>query len=185
MNYPGQTLNGGPGYAGSQTRRELQQVYQRSLAQPAILAILLMLAISFYLPLQRSNGYGATDASTSYCVASASSNLLADPNTAINVKLGTACGDWLKLADSAVLIAYNYSGNYNPYTTAPLTSHILWTKPEAYGGVLGGDFGGTTTYSDYYSTRQYERMYGPIIMNGYLYYTDFREVQINLQPTLA
>ncbi len=66
---------------------------------------------------------------------------------------------------------YNYTGNYNPYTTAPLASHIMWTKPVSYGGVLGGDFGGTTTYGNYYSTSQYERKYNPIVINGYIFYT--------------
>ena len=65
---------------------------------------------------------------------------------------------------------YNFSSNYNPYTLAPKTAHILWTKPEAFGGVLGGEFGGTTTYGNYYSTAQYERKYNPVIMNGFLYY---------------
>jgi hypothetical protein len=65
---------------------------------------------------------------------------------------------------------YNYTSNYNPYTLAPTTAHILWTKPEAFGGVLGGEFGGTTTYGNYYSTAQYEKKYNPVIMNGYLYY---------------
>jgi hypothetical protein len=68
---------------------------------------------------------------------------------------------------------YNTSANYNPYTTAPTTAHILWTKPEAFGGVLGGDFGGTTTYGNYYSTAQYEKKYNPIIINGYLYFTEY------------
>ena len=65
---------------------------------------------------------------------------------------------------------YNFSSNYNPYTLAPKTAHILWTKPEAFGGVLGGEFGGTTTYGNYYSTAQYERKYNPVIINGFLYY---------------
>ncbi|MGO8807822.1 MAG: PQQ-binding-like beta-propeller repeat protein [Candidatus Bathyarchaeia archaeon] len=68
---------------------------------------------------------------------------------------------------------FNQSGNYNPYTTAPMTAHIIWTRPTAFGGVLGGQFGGTTTYGNYYSTRQYEHLYSPIIMNGYLYYTQY------------
>jgi hypothetical protein len=46
----------------------------------------------------------------------------------------------------------------------------MWTKPEAFGGVLGGDFGGTTTYGNYYSTSQYEKKFTPVIINGYLYY---------------
>ena len=67
---------------------------------------------------------------------------------------------------------YNFSSNYNPYTTAPLTAHVMWTIPAAFGGVLGGDAGGTGT-SNYYATAQYERKYNPIIINGYLYYTEF------------
>ena len=68
---------------------------------------------------------------------------------------------------------YNESGNYNPYTLAPTTSHILWTEPAAFGGALGGSFGGTTTYGNYYSTEQYEHKFEQIVMNGYLYYTQY------------
>ena len=62
------------------------------------------------------------------------------------------------------------SANYNPYTTAPNTAHILWTKPVAFGGTIGGEFGGSET-SNFYSTSQYEPKFAPIIMNGILYYT--------------
>ncbi|MCL4429221.1 MAG: PQQ-binding-like beta-propeller repeat protein [Chloroflexi bacterium] len=68
---------------------------------------------------------------------------------------------------------YNTTTNFNPYTTAPLSSHIMWTRPAAFGGVIGGDAGGTTTYGNYYSTSQYERKYSPIVINGVLYYTEF------------
>jgi len=68
---------------------------------------------------------------------------------------------------------YNTTSNFNPYSTAPLTSHIMWTRPVAFGGAIGGDAGGTTTYGNYYSTSQYERKYLPIVINGYLYYTEF------------
>ena len=68
---------------------------------------------------------------------------------------------------------YNISSNYNPYTLAPMTAHIMWTTPEAFGGVLGGQYGGTTTYGNYYSTSQYEKKFDQIVMNGYLYYTEF------------
>ena len=50
---------------------------------------------------------------------------------------------------------YNATGNYNPYTTAPNTAHILWTKPEAFGGIIGGEFGSSET-ANYYATSQYE-----------------------------
>ena len=51
---------------------------------------------------------------------------------------------------------YNFSSNYNPYTTAPLTAHIMWTKPEAFGGAILEDPSQvSTTYGDYYSVSQY------------------------------
>ena len=50
-------------------------------------------------------------------------------------------GPWLGLAADpfATTGQYNDTGNYNPYTTAPTTAHILWTKPWCVGGVAGGD----------------------------------------------
>jgi hypothetical protein len=83
-------------------------------------------------------------------------------------------GNWLGLAAStfATTGMYNASGNFNPYTTAPNTAHVVWTKPEAWGGLIGGEFGGTET-SNYYSTSQYEPKFAPIIMNGILYYTAY------------
>jgi len=68
---------------------------------------------------------------------------------------------------------YNATTNFNPYSTAPLTSHIMWTRPVAFGGTIGGNAGGTTTYGNYYSTSQYERKYVPIVINGFMYYTEF------------
>jgi hypothetical protein len=81
-------------------------------------------------------------------------------------------GNWLGLGVSTFANTgmYNASANYNPYTTAPNTPHILWTKPEAWGGIIGGEFGNSET-SNYYSTSQYEPKFAPIIMQGVLYYT--------------
>ena len=81
-------------------------------------------------------------------------------------------GNWLGLGVStfAATGMYNISGNYNPFTIAPNTAHILWTKPEAFGGIIGGEFGSSET-ANYYSTSQYEPKFAPIIMQGVLYYT--------------
>jgi len=81
-------------------------------------------------------------------------------------------GNWYGFAAStfAATGMYNASGNFNPYTTAPNTAHIVWTKPEAFGGMIGGEFGGSQQ-SNYYSTSQYEPKFAPIIINGILYYT--------------
>ena len=95
------------------------------------------------------------------------------PVNAMNVNNWyTISGDYLALGSAGFGNQYNASSNYNPYTLAPTTAHIIWTKAEAFGGALGGEFGGTQT-SNYYSTRQYEKMYNPVIMNGYLYYTTY------------
>jgi hypothetical protein len=81
-------------------------------------------------------------------------------------------GNWLGLGQStfAATGMYNITGNYNPYTTAPNSAHILWTKPEAFGGIIGGEFGSSET-SNYYATSQYEPKFAPIIIQGILYYT--------------
>ncbi|MGO8806888.1 MAG: PQQ-binding-like beta-propeller repeat protein [Candidatus Bathyarchaeia archaeon] len=98
------------------------------------------------------------------------------PIESVNDLWYTISGNWLGFGNlfSASGGMYNDTGNYNPYTTAPTTAHILWTKPLAFGGLVGGEFGGTDT-SNYYSTRQYERMFSPIIIQGILYYTEYPE----------
>jgi len=84
-------------------------------------------------------------------------------------------GNWLGLGQifSANTGNYNCTSNYNPYTTSPTTAHIMWTRPAAPGGVLGGEFGATGT-SNYYATSQYEPKFAPIKMNGIMYYTQYQ-----------
>ncbi|MGA2523738.1 MAG: hypothetical protein ABSF65_06245 [Candidatus Bathyarchaeia archaeon] len=96
------------------------------------------------------------------------------PIESVNDQWYSISGNWLGLGTlfSATTGMYNATGNYNPYTTAPTTAHIMWTKPESFGGQIGGEFGGSDT-SNYYSTRQYERMFQPIIIQGILYYEQF------------
>jgi len=89
------------------------------------------------------------------------------PISAENNNWYSIAGNWLGMGGS-----YNASGNYNPWSTAPTTAHILWTKPIAFGGTVGGEFGGSLT-SNFYTNRQYETPYEPIIMNGILYYTEY------------
>ena len=79
-------------------------------------------------------------------------------------------GNWLNTASG--LPAYNSTGNFNPYSTAPDSSHIVWTKPITIGGLIGGEFGGSTL-SNYYTGKLYEFWFKPpIIMNGILYYNE-------------
>lgn len=109
------------------------------------------------------------------------------PINALNVENWySIAGNWLGLGGifSGNTGAYNITGNYNPYTAAPKSAHVLWTKPIASGGALGGEFGGTTT-SNYYTTSQYEPKFAPVILNGILYYTLFPGASVNPTGTLA
>jgi hypothetical protein len=103
------------------------------------------------------------------------------PINAENNNWYSISGNWVGIGGS-----YNSSTVYNPYSLAPTTAHILWTKPEAFGGTVGGDFGGNIAIggetavsavggesSNFYSNRQYETMFTPIILNGVLYYEQY------------
>jgi outer membrane protein assembly factor BamB len=86
----------------------------------------------------------------------------------------TIAGNWLGYGQTSFALSgmYSVDVNYNPYTTAPNTAHIIWTKPEAFGGIIGGSYGGSET-GNFFSTSQYEPKFAPIIMNGILYYTQY------------
>ena len=80
-------------------------------------------------------------------------------------------GPWLGFGS----IAFGRTGSYNatsfcnPYTPSVLSGHVLWTKPWGAGGVVGGDAGGTQDTGHYWTTRQYQPQYEPIIINGIMY----------------
>ena len=76
-------------------------------------------------------------------------------------------------------------GTFNPYSNAPQSAHILWTRTQTIGGVVGGNLGvglpqaksfvptSSSAGLTYYSGLSYNSRYGPpIIMNGYLYFNN-------------
>ena len=77
-------------------------------------------------------------------------------------------GNWLMGKGDKDAVAFEGSGNWNPYSTGPNTGHIMWTKELLPGGIAGGIYG----YGEgYYGGLNYEAMFRPpIIMNGILYY---------------
>ncbi len=76
-------------------------------------------------------------------------------------------GDWLMRAYNATYTVWDSAGGFNPYSEAPLSSHIMWTKPLTAGGIVGG----TSSDVTYYSGLSYqEYLTPPIVMNGRLYY---------------
>ncbi len=89
--------------------------------------------------------------------------------------------EWSKISGEWLMCYYNstYTGfgdaaaGYNPYSEAPRSAHIVWTKPLTLGGLAGGEYESLS----YYSGHSYNiRLAPPIIMDGKLYY--------NLEPSL-
>ena len=164
MSYPGQTLAGiNPPPTGFSAAA---QAYIGDYYQPSISNVATLTVQQEPIPLIPQNPLP--------------SNYWTRPIQSVNDNWYSISGNWLGLGAlfSAATGMYNATGNYNPYTTAPTTAHILWTKPEAFGGLIGGEFGGSDT-SNYYATRQYERMFQPIVMNGVLYYEEYPGSSLN------
>jgi hypothetical protein len=100
------------------------------------------------------------------------------PIESVNQYYYSISGNWLGLGVSTFSTTgmYNATGNYNPDTTAPTTAHLLWTKPGAPGGLIGGEFGATET-SNFNAPQQYQPKFAPVIMNGILYYEQYPDAQ--------
>jgi hypothetical protein len=152
FNFPGQTLAGNNLAPGVTTNPFIGDYYQPSTAKTTITVQQDAIPTIPENPLP-----------TSYWTR---------PIQSVNNLWSQLGGAWLGLGVTSFANtgAYNASGNYNPFTTAPQTPHIIWTKPTAPGGQIGGEFGGTSQ-TNFYAPAQYEPKFAPIIMNGILYYT--------------
>jgi hypothetical protein len=93
------------------------------------------------------------------------------PINAQNQEWYQISGNWLGTgAGEFGTSTYDINGNFNPYTLVSDSPHIMWTKPIEFGGLIGGEFGNTTT-SNYYNGKNYEPAFTPpVILNGVLYY---------------
>jgi outer membrane protein assembly factor BamB len=89
-------------------------------------------------------------------------------------------GNWLGLKPTYFGYSgmYDATGNFNPYTTAPNTAHIMWTEQVAFGGQIGGEFGESET-AVYASGTAYEAKFNPVIIQGILYYTEYPGASTN------
>ena len=148
FNFPGQTIQGKNPPPGGTTMnpQQIGDIFQPSTSRVATLTV--------------------TNEQVQYLPSnSLPTEYWSRPIFAQNNNWYTIGGNWLGAG------AYNATGNFAPYTAAPNTGHIVWTKPYAPGGLIGGEFGESRMNSNYYSTAQYETKFSPIIMNGILYYT--------------
>jgi outer membrane protein assembly factor BamB len=83
-------------------------------------------------------------------------------------------GPWLGYGSLAFAITGGYNNtqnNFNPYTEPVMSGHVLWTKPWAVGGVVGGPAPGNEESGHFWSTSQYQPKFAPVIMNGVIYST--------------
>jgi outer membrane protein assembly factor BamB len=89
-------------------------------------------------------------------------------------------GNWLMHGYNA---SYGLSSDvvaaFNPYSTAPRSAHVMWVKPIAIGGLVGGDYGSLS----YYSGLPYDDKFSPpIIIDGRVYYNLFVSQDSSLLP---
>ncbi|MCW4003691.1 MAG: PQQ-binding-like beta-propeller repeat protein [Candidatus Bathyarchaeota archaeon] len=108
------------------------------------------------------------------------------PINSMNREWYSIGGNWLGLGTGAFATSgvYDSNGNFNPYTTAPESAHVLWTKPLAFGGQIGGEFGATDT-SVYATGTAYEAKFAPVVLYGILYYTSYPGSTSNPGPLTA
>jgi len=102
------------------------------------------------------------------------------PINAQNTDWYTIGGNWLGLGmklDFGGTGLYDNNGGWQPYSDGPKTGHILWTKPVAFGGQVGGSSNSTgamsgTEDSVFYAGLQYEGKFSPVIIGGILFYAN-------------
>jgi hypothetical protein len=84
-----------------------------------------------------------------------------------NANWWSISSNWLMPGWDTMNRQFDQGSAYDPYTTAPNSAHILWTKPLTFGGIAGGEFGGTS----FYNGMSYEQFFKPpVIIGGRLYY---------------
>jgi hypothetical protein len=83
-------------------------------------------------------------------------------------------GSWFGLGvpSFATTGMYDSTGNFNPYTQAPNTAHIMWTKPTALGGQAGLPIPGDQE-SQYTSSTIISNFFEPLIISGVLIYSEY------------
>jgi hypothetical protein len=152
FNFPGQILSDSNRMPGSAPSPYAGDYYMPSISDTATLVV-------------------QTQQVTQYPAAQLPSGYWQRPVYGENREWYTIAGNWLGTGlSSRGASFYDSANNYAPYTTAPNTAHIIWTKPIAFGGLIGGEAGGGGT-SEYYTGSAYEPMLRPpVIIQGKLYY---------------
>jgi outer membrane protein assembly factor BamB len=78
--------------------------------------------------------------------------------------------EWWEISGNWLMPGYNCTGafepgSFNPYTTAPNTAHVVWTRETHMGGIVGGDMKDRT----FYMGPTYQYYWTPLALGGRLY----------------
>jgi hypothetical protein len=92
---------------------------------------------------------------------------LLEPSIIFNRNWYSISGNWLGSTPNLGQPHATTSG-FQPFSTGPESSHIIWTRPIFTGGIAGGKFGDV----GYYGGQSYEFFWSAnnIVINGVLYY---------------
>ncbi len=91
------------------------------------------------------------------------------PINAANRLWDSISGNWLLRGYNTTYVqgASDSGKGLNPFSKAPKTPHVIWTKELALGGLIGGEYGD----SSFYNGLTYEaKLSPPVIMDGKMYY---------------
>ncbi len=94
------------------------------------------------------------------------------PIYATNYDWAQLGGNWWGLGKPSFTDTGGYDAtgnNFNPYSQAPDSAHIMWVKPTAFGGQVGYPIS-SDQESHYTSTSILYRQFEPVILNGIIYY---------------
>ncbi len=144
MSFPGQTIVGAnpPPFGTTTGAASINDTFLPSTSQKVPLTV----------QQEPIKGWPATPLPTDYWTR---------PISLLNPEWQSIAGDWLMSGYDA------YGNRYNPFTTAPESSHVVWTYPVAFGGVAGGNFSDV----NYYTGLTYESKFNsPLIMYGRLFF---------------
>ncbi len=112
------------------------------------------------------------DPITSYDTPPLPTEYWSRPIFATNWNWAQLGGNWWGLGKPSFTDTGGYDAqgsNFNPYSLAPNSGHIMWVKPTAFGGQPGLPVSGDQE-SQYTSTSILYRQFEPIILNGIIYY---------------
>lgn len=96
-------------------------------------------------------------------------------------------GNWWGLGKPAFTDTGGYDAtgnNYNAYSTAPTTGHIMWVKEISLGGQVGGPISGDQE-SQYVSSSIAYRQFEPVIINGVIYYKVYSNTPTTYSSTVT